>query len=289
VQLLPPNVEPHEYSLAPALISEASQADILVISGHLSWELDLAQQVALSKGVPEKNVTIDLVHDFPDKIKWLTLPNETGVNLHGFWYLPENYLAIARAVRDRLATLRPDLAQTLDQNYQDIATRMNDLMARISAIADDLKQYNREVLITFPEEQYLVAPFSLEVGESLVGSSEEVTLSAVRMQSIVTNLETRKYSLIITSDLSQLMSIFESAREISSESGVPIVVLTAYPNPSFDSLIMYNGGVLETGFTQMTSSAPSGSGSLDLALLAIIALLLGVAILEYYLLTRKGR
>jgi len=288
VELLPPNVEPHEYSLAPALVSEASQADILVISGHLSWELDLAQQVALSKGLPEKNVTIDLVHDFPDKIRWLTLPNETGVNLHGFWYLPENYLTIAGAVRDRLAALRPDLAQSLEQNYQDIVARMSDLDARISAIADDLKQYNREVLITYPEEQYLIAPFSLEVGESLVGSSEEITLSAARMQSIVTNLGAKRYSLIITSDLSQLMTIFESAREISSESGVPIVVLTAFPTPSFDSLLMYNGGALETGFMQTTNFTPSSSSSLDLPLLAIIALLLGIAALEYYFLTRKG-
>ena len=44
VELLPPNVEPHEYSLSPALVAEASQADIIVISGHLSWELDLAQR-----------------------------------------------------------------------------------------------------------------------------------------------------------------------------------------------------------------------------------------------------
>ena len=105
VELLPPNVEPHEYSLAPGLVSEASHADILVISGHLNWELDLAQQVALSKGTTERNVTIDLVHDFPDKIRWLTLPNETGVNLHGFWYLPENYLVIAEAVKERLEAL----------------------------------------------------------------------------------------------------------------------------------------------------------------------------------------
>lgn len=288
VELLPPNVEPHEYSLSPALVAEASQADIIVISGHLSWELDLAQQVALSKGMSEKNVTIDLVHDFPDKIRWLTLPNETGVNLHGFWYLPENYLAIAGAVKDRLAALRPEFAQALEQNYQDIVTRMGGLMTRISAISDDLKQYNRKVLITFPEEQYLVAPFSLEVGESLVGSSEEITLSASRMQSIVTNLKTGKYTLIVTSDLTQLMSIFESAKAISSEAGIPIVVLTAIPSPSFDSLLMYNGGALETGFMLPTNSASSGLSSLDLPLLAIIALLLGIATLEYYFLTKRG-
>jgi ABC-type Zn uptake system ZnuABC Zn-binding protein ZnuA len=289
VELLPPNVEPHEYSLAPGLISEASHADILVISGHLNWELDLAQQVALSKGTTEKNVTIDLVHDFPDKIRWLTLPNETGVNLHGFWYVPENYLAIAGAVKDRLAALRPEYAQTLEQNYQDIVTRMGGLMTRVSEISNDLKQYNRKVLITFPEEQYLVAPFSLEVGESLVGSSEEITLSASRMQSIVTNLETGKYTLIVTSDLTQLMSIFESAKGISSEAGVPIVVLTAIPSPSFDSLLMYNGGALEAGFMLPANSAPAGLNPLDLLLLAIMALLLGIAVLEYYFLTRKGR
>jgi ABC-type Zn uptake system ZnuABC Zn-binding protein ZnuA len=289
VELLPPNVEPHEYSLAPGLISEATRADILVISGHLSWELNLAQQVALSKGTTEKNVTIDLVHDFPDKIRWLTLPNETGVNLHGFWYLPENYLVIAEAVKERLEALRPEYAQTLEQNYQDIVIRMAGLTARISEISNDLGQYNHKVLITFPEEQYLVAPFSLEVGESLVGSSEEVTLSASRMQSIVTDLETRKYTLIVTSDLTQLMGIFESAKQISSEAGVPIVVLTAIPSPSFDSLLMYNGGALETGFMLPTNSAPTGLTSLDLLLFAIIALLLGVAALEYYLLTRKGR
>ena len=289
VELLPPNVEPHDYSLSPGLVSEAAKADILVISGHLSWELDLAQQVALSKGTTEKNVTIDFVHDFPDKIRWLTLPNETGVNLHGFWYLPENYLVIAEAVKERFEALRPEYAQQLEQNYQDIVTRMAGLTTRISEISNDLKQYNRKVLITFPEEQYLVAPFSLEVGESLVGSNEEVTLSASRMQSIVTNLKTGKYTLIVTSDLTQLMSIFESAKGISSEAGVPIVVLTAIPSPSFDSLLMYNGGALEAGFMLPTSSAPSGLSSMDLLLLAIVALLLAIVTLEYYFLTRKGR
>ena len=284
VQLLPPNVEPHEYSLAPSLVSEASQADILVISGHLSWELDLAQQVALSKGVTEKSVTIDLVHDFPDEIKWLTLPNETGVNLHGFWYLPENYLAIAKAVRDRLAALRPEFAQALEQNYQDVTTRIGALMSRISEISSDIRQYNSKVLITYPEEQYLIAPFGLEVGDSLVGSSEQVTLSASRMQSIVASLRAKKYSLITTSDMSKLASIFEAVRQISSETGTPIVVLTAIPNPSFDSLLMYNGGALETGFALPTESAQSGLSSLDLLLLVIIALLLGIAVLEYYFL-----
>jgi len=289
VELLPPNVEPHEYSLAPGLVSEASHADILVISGHLNWELDLAQQVALSKGTTEKNVTIDLVHDFQDKIRWLSLPNETGVNLHGFWYSPENYLAIAEAVKDRLAALRPEYAQTLEQNYQDIVARIGALMSRISEISSDFQQSNRKVLITFPEEQYLIEPFSLEVGESLVGSNEVVTLSPSRMQSIVTSLRTAKYALIVTSDLSQLMSIFGSAKEISLETGVPIVVLTAFPTPSFDSLLMYNGGVLATGFSLPTGSASSGLGSLDLLLLAIIALLLGIVLLEYYFLVAKRR
>jgi len=284
VQLLPPNVEPHEYSLAPGLVSEASQADILVISGHLNWELDLAQQVALSKGVTEKSVTIDLLHDFPDEIRWLGLPNETGVNLHGFWYLPENYLAIAKAVRDRLAALRPEFAQVLGQNYQDVATRVGALMSRISEISSDISQYNSKVLITYPEEQYLVAPFGLEVGESLVGSSEQVTLSASRMQSIVASLRSREYSLIVTSDMTELTSIFGAVRQISSETGTPIVVLTAIPSPSFDSLLMYNGGALETGFALPMESAQSGLSSLDWLLLAIIALLLGIAILEYYFL-----
>lgn len=287
VQLLPPNVEPHEYSLAPNLVSEASQADILVISGHLKWELDLAQQVALSKGVTEKSVTIDLVHDFPDEIKWLTLPNETSVNLHGFWYLPENYLAIAREVKDRLAAMRPEFAQALEQNYQEMVARIGTLTSRISEISNDLKQHNIKVLITYPEEQYLIAPFGLEVGDSLVGSSEQITLSASRMQSIVASLRSRKYALIITSDMTELTSIFGSVKQISSETGTPIVVLTAIPSPSFDSMLMYNGGALEAGFALPTSSAQGGLNSLDLLLLAIIALLLGIAILEYYFLAAR--
>jgi len=288
-ELLPPSVEPHDYSLSPSLVSEASNSDILVISGHLKWELDLSQQVAASKGIAEKDVTIDYLHGLYNEIKWLTLPNETGVNLHGFWYLPENYLVIASTVKDRLTALRPEYSEYFEQNHEKLVKRIDALMLRINEISGDFQQYNRKVLITSPEEQYLIAPFSLEVGESLVGSSEEITLSASKMSAIITSLQTGRYSLVITSDLSQLMKIFESAREISAETGAPIVELTAIPNPSIDSLLMYNAGALMTGYLATGSVKANRLDALHYLLFAIIALLLGVAILEYYLLGARRR
>lgn len=289
IVLLPPTIDPHEYSLVPSIVSEAMKADLLVISGHLKWELDLSSQIATLKGRSERDVVVNLRTDLAGQLRWLRLPGETEDNLHGFWYLPENYLAIAKAVQARLSDIRPEQAQNFERSYALLQERIHSLIAKTGQLSKSLAKQNPKVLITYPEEQYLIAPFSLVIGESLVGSTEEITLSATRINDIIAKLRAGEYSLIVSSDLTELTKVFESAGQISAETGVPMVVLTALPDPSFDSMIMYNAGALATGFRVATGKNLNSLDDLHMILFAIVVLLLAIAFFEYYVFAIRRR
>ncbi|MDO6562333.1 zinc ABC transporter substrate-binding protein ZnuA [Amphritea sp. 1_MG-2023] len=160
--LLPPGSSPHHYSLKPSSVADIHEADLFIWGGE-GLELFLTKTVSQLErpalallepseheehadehtGEHEHEDDHDATHEHEDE--------HMGEHEHAdehhhdgdphFWMTPEQALAAADKIKDRLVTLYPQQAELFEQAYQDFASRLNEtdqqLQQQLKPISDE--------------------------------------------------------------------------------------------------------------------------------------------------------
>ena len=161
--LLPEGVEPHAFQATSDIVQKALNADLLVLTGHFPFERQILEVVA-----QKPHVSLEDYEEHGLKLLTLTWGGTNKTNLHGYWLSPENAIAIAKAVADKLSVLDP-------KNSQYYYDRLNLFEERVLSAFDDAKEAiascglkGAKVLATFPSEQYILEPLEIKVEDFIV-------------------------------------------------------------------------------------------------------------------------
>ncbi len=283
--IVPGDAEPHGFTLTPSVVRNASDADLIVITGHMEWEEDLVKRVAEERGVETGSISLNLLELVERNGTILEL--EGGRNTHGFWLLPDNAVLIARALRDRLSTLRPEHSEEYWFNYRLFEEKVSSLKIFLERLSEKHGSSGRRVVIGFYEEQYVVEAMGLKAGAVLVGEGEAISPGS--LSRVYDGLKSGEYACIVVSDTALLMSGIQNAlREVSKDTGCNIAyvsVVSASGVKDYDSVMYYNAGQV---YGALLSERGTVSSGLNIYLLTTLAALL-VIVLETIILVRRSK
>lgn len=282
--IVPGDAEPHGFTLTPSVVRNASDADLIVLTGHMEWENDLVKRVAEEKGVEPDSICLNLL-DLVEK-NGTILELEGGSNIHGFWLLPDNAVLIARALRDRLSVLRPENSEEYWSNCMVFEEKVSSLKIFLERLSERHGLSGRKAVIGFYAEQYVVEAMGLKVGAVLVGEGEAISPGS--LSRVYGGLRSGEYACVVVSDTALLMSGVQNAlREISKDTGCPIAyvsVVSASGVKDYDSIMYYNAGQV---YSALLSERGSVSSGFNIYLLATLLALL-VIVLETIILVRRS-
>lgn len=120
--LLPPGVDPHEYSLTPGDIEKLESADLIVSTGHTGFEINIEE---LWRAGVLKGVLVNIL-----EIPGLTVvvnPSTGQPDYHMPTYYPLNYLLFVRNISQTLVALNPTEASCYMEKARNIAEKVADL------------------------------------------------------------------------------------------------------------------------------------------------------------------
>ncbi|MEM3658890.1 MAG: metal ABC transporter substrate-binding protein [Thermoproteota archaeon] len=283
--IVPGDAEPHGLTLTPEVVRNASDADLIVITGHMEWEKDLVKRVAEERGVETGSITLNLL-DLVER-NGIVLKLEGGRNIHGFWLLPDNAVLIARALRDRLSSLRPEYSEEYLSNCMFFEEKVSYLKSFLESLSEKHGTSGRKVVIGFYAEQYVVEAMGLKAGAILVGEGEAISPGS--LSRVYDGLKSGEYACIVVSDTALLMSGVQNAlREVSRDTGCRIAyvsVVSAGGVKDYDSIMYYNAGQV---YGALLSEKESVSSGINIYLLTTLAALL-VIVLETIILVRRSK
>lgn len=291
--LLPEGIEPHTFTLTPAVIAEANSADFLVLTGHFTWEEELANQtgkpyITLGDYEALGAELLPLV-GYSEISYELKQQHDHNENLHGYWLLPQNARAIANATRIMCSSLNATFAQYWQGRFDEFVLEVAELEAFIAEQSLLHGFSGKRVVITFPAEAYVTEALGLNV-VALLSEGENIFISGPELFAVEQALRNGSINLILASDVARLQAAGEFAQQLSADSGVPLVWLRIVFSALEDyiGIMAYNTGVVATG---VAGGIPSVSDFLIISMPVIIiaAILGGIAIIELVLLIRYTR
>lgn len=260
VTLLPSGVEPHHYTLQPKIVEKATGADLIVLTGHIPWELELVRAVAQEKGVPVASISLNLAQDID--IRLLREPGSREPNVHAFWLWPDNAKLIAFGLADRLSRLRPELAERF-------RARAERLAQEVDALVEQARKNiaGSKVVIAFFAEQYVVASFGLKPTIVLMkeGGLSPKTLEEARKGLLNGTLKGIVYSEV-AEGFPQLLG---QIRALAEETGAPIYSVRVFGIGNIEdyrALMAYNLGSLSS-FSNSSSMGTQTSFYMYLSIL----------------------
>lgn len=280
--IVPEGAEPHEFTLTPSIVREASSSDLIVITGHMEWEMKLVERIAEDKHVQPYSISLNLLNLTGIRILMI----EGKRNIHGFWLLPDNAVVIAEALVDKLSKLRPGYSEEFSSNLMTFKKQVSNLKAFLNELSKKYGSSGKKVVTCFYAEQYVAEAMGLEVGSVLVG--EEGMISSESLSRVYDGLKAGEYAFIIASDTALLMSGVRGAlKQVSRETGCSVayvLAVTANGLEKYDDIMYYNAGQV---FSALLSEHGSASTGFDIYLLTTIIALL-IIVLETVLLV-KGK
>lgn len=276
--IIPSNVDPHEFTLTPEIIMQASSVDLIVIDGHVEWEYELVEQVARNKGVDPGKIVINLM-DYKENMTILDIPPDMGVsgkNYHGYWILPENVLTIARIICERLSQLDPDGRQYYNENLKGLSEEISTLNRLIENLR--FKSKGRNAILGFLSEQYMAYLFNLNI--TVILSLEEGISPTPR--SIYRAYEAlRGGGLIIISDVSANMPVYNKIIELSKQTKSPIVEVKIIGDFDYTLMMMYNIGKIEATISEINIIEDASEGGLNNLIIIAISIPSIIALIEF--------
>ncbi len=258
VVLLPSGVEAHRYTLKPDVVEKALKADLIVHTGHIPWEVELAEIVAREKGVEVSEISLDLLHDLG--LKLLRTPSVNEPNVHAFWLLPENCKKIAYEVAIRLSKIDPLNRELYLERAEEF---MNNVDLFFEEALKEVKEkglVGKRVVAGFYAEQYVAESLGLKTGLILM---REGGLSPKTLEVARSGLLNGTFIAILRSEIAESFPQLSSQIEaLSYETGAPIydvrvfsvggvydyISLMSYNLGSITSLRTENVNVVEEGF-----------------------------------------
>ncbi len=142
ISIVPPGTDPHEYQLTISDIEILQKADIIISTGHTSFENRIRELVNNGE-IKAVLIEIPKIND----MKILNNPATGLPNLHMPIYDPINYITFINNITETIQKLRPTLANTYNANRLSIISKIAYLLASapriyLEAVADKpLTQY----------------------------------------------------------------------------------------------------------------------------------------------------
>ncbi len=294
--LLPEGIEPHAFTLTQSVIDAANAADMLVLTGHFDWEEELATQVGKPYITLLDFETFGAMllplfgHENAQPPSFLSSqPPDQNENLHGYWLLPRNAIAIANATRNLCISLNSTYTQYWESRFTEFVTEVTAFETFVLEQNFLHQLSNKKVIITFPAEAYIAETLGLQV-KGLLMESENVFISGPELIAIEQALQNGSIDLILASDVAQLQAAGEFAQQLSADSGVPLVWIRAVFSTLEDyvGIMAYNTGVITTG---ISVGIPPAADFLSISMPVIIlaAVLAVLVVIELILLIRCSR
>jgi len=281
VSIVPPGVDPHEFTPDPNTISFLSKASLVVVTGHISWENNLKSSV--------KGEFLNILEDLNDNITLLSLPANLGggKNLHGFWLFPSNARAIALAIAKKLSVIDPNYSEYYMDNFKNFEAQLEQISSFAHNYLKSKDLYLKEVVSVTPDAQYLLTAYGFNVSQILVNEGEGVRPDV--LSRIVSGLKGKEFVLIVASDLSTTTQAYETARSLSKDYGVPIATISTLfsGNMSYISLFSLNLGSIISSYYSSNNFTKQGLDSLHYSLIFLSSVLTVIVLSETYLLLRR--
>ena len=279
--LAPPTMDPHDLSFNPSMVDTALGSQLLVSSGHVSWETQLEQLISERKGVPFSDIGLDLYQDLKDQMTFLEVPRGGGVNIHGYWLLPSNAIIIAKAIEQKLESIDPVYATAYRANLQKFDARVAGLQQLIDATASSRGLKGMGVAVAFYEEQYVAYAFGLNVSMVLIGEDVEIKPSV--LDAAAKGFASGDLKGIIVADIVQQMSVYQSLLTLSHEQNVPLVLVTVFEIAGLPDYVDMMAFDLGSVASMQKATNPAGTDVSTyvyiIALLAFIAVVEGIILL----------
>lgn len=285
VSIVPEGVEPHGFTLTPGVIRVALNSDLIVITGHMEWEMDLVERVAREKGVSPDSMSINLLELVKSSGTILKINGEE--NIHGFWLLPDNAVLIAESLKNMLSKIKPDYSGEFSSNYVSFKSRVSSLKGFLKGLSEKYVSGNSKVVIGFYAEQYIVEALGLRVGAVLIGEEEVVKPDS--LSRIYEGLRSGEYSCIVVSDTALLMGNVKNAiQQVSADTGCQVAYVSVVSSnglENYDSMMYYNAGQVYSAI--LSSRKPLSTGFDIYRLTAFIALF--IILIETIIIVRGMR
>ncbi len=249
--LLPEGVEPHAAQLPQSSIDAADSADLLVLTGHFPWEEQLLEQV--------DTPAIDIVDYEKFGAVLLPMPGSDGKldplaqdqdhgnkNIHSYWLLPRNAIAIANATRDKLDELVPERSDFWASSFQRFVDDIGEFQDLVLLMDEEYRFSDLHAVVVFPAEAYVAEVFGIQV-VAVLEAGEDVFISGADLLTIQTGLANGSIDIILGSDIARLQQGGEFAVQLASDTNSRIVwwrVIFFSGLSDYTSIMSYNLGAL---------------------------------------------
>ena len=287
--LLQQETEPHAFSVTPEIIATADAADLLVFTGHLHWEEELANLTA-TPFITFHDV--DASENYDDYGVALS-PMPGGEddahegNPHGFWLLPRNALAIANATREALITLNATMTDDWTSNFNSFVDSINEFQSIIGAL-DDVHGFSEmHAVVVSPAEAYVAEAFGIT--SVAVLQIEEIFIPASKLLDIQTAIRNGSINLIIGSEVAKFQAGGEYAYQLQADYGGILIWWRTvfFPESDYFWMMNYNLGALASGLEGR--SGQISNNSINIGLIALSGVLGVLVAIETVLLVIRAR
>ncbi|UCH03391.1 MAG: zinc ABC transporter substrate-binding protein [Candidatus Thorarchaeota archaeon] len=296
--LLPEGIEPHAASLPPQAVTDAEDADLLVLTGHFPWEQDLVSQVSTPYVTLEDVSALENYEDYGARLSDMPGAHDEGEamvaaqheheeNPHGWWLLPTNALAIANATRAALTILNSSLSPFWEANFDTFYSDVEALLQLVNNADAASRFSSMTAVVVSPAEAYIAEAFGIQVEAVL--QVDEVLVSGAELLEIQASIRNGTINLIIGSDVARLQAGGEYAVQLSEDYDLPLVWCRAVffeGLADYIAVMTYNLGSLTSG---MDGGIGPGGGPVNLALIGLAGVFGLVAVLEAIILVRRAQ
>lgn len=292
--LLNQEAEPHAFSLTPEVIAKADAADLLVLTGHFTWEEELANLTATPFITLHSEDALESYEDYGAALS--PMPGqESGAggsdhnegNLHGFWLLPRNAVAIANATRAALTTLNSTLSDEWDSNFNSFVDKMGELQNTIETLDAIYGFSGMHAVTVFPAEAYVAETFGIKVDAVL--QIEDITLSGTKLLDIQNAIRNGSISLILGSDVAQFQAGGEFAYQLQADYGGTLIWWRTvfYAESEYFWMMNYNLGALVSGL--IGRSGAMSDNTINIGLVALSCVLGVLVAIETVLIVMRAK
>lgn len=247
--LIPPGTEAHHYEPTPQDLIALKEADVFVYTSEAMepWIDKMLKQVGPNTIVIEASKDVHmldadelglsgaLVEHEEEHANETSTTNEAahdheGVDPH-IWLDPANAKIMAKNITDGLIQASPELANSLQTNYDSYAKELDALDA---SYTDTLKAFNNKSIMFAGHFAfgYLAHKWQIEIFSPYEGFSPDAEPSPQKIAEMIDLMKSKQIKTVYYEELIDP----KIARVIASESGAELVMLHAAHNVSREEL-----------------------------------------------------
>jgi ABC-type Zn uptake system ZnuABC Zn-binding protein ZnuA len=291
--LLPEGVEPHAAQLPTESVEAANNADLLVFTGHFSWEENLADQVEVPFITMDDENALANYEDYGARLSPMPGHREAenhdhDGNPHAWWLLPSNAIAIANTTRIALTILDDESADYWSVLFSDFVSDVESFNNLVESMDKSYEFSSMTAIVVFPAEAYIAEAFGIETVAFL--QEENVQISGQELLEVQEALRNGSVTLILGSDVAKLKAAGEFAYQLVEDYGGTLIwwnVVFFEGLSDYISVMTYNLGALISGLEKRTGT--ESSQILNLGLIVLSGILAVIVVIETLVLIQRSR